>query len=194
MVLVAVAIARRTSLASADARLLVVAGGQRWCAAIDLESGALVTARWSGAVPALETFAVADVRVAPDQSGADPTRPEELVLAAPPTPVGVMGKRGADRWLRPLLHPESEHLLGSAGPTVPYWTLTGEHPSVAIVRPASPPVILASRCRFRWRHVDHVLPVLATAMGTCPSRPRRVLVALTPPRHGRCYKVVAALL
>jgi len=85
-------------------------------------------------------------------------------------------------------------LLGFAGPAVPYWTLTGERASVAVVAPSARPVLAGGECRFQWRNTLHALPVLPAALASCPSRPRHLLVALSPPRAGHCYKVVAGLL
>lgn len=190
----AAAIVRRTSLAGADVQFLVVAGGPRWCAAIDLSTGALRLARWDEPGPALPQFSLAAAALDPDQGDADPTRPEDVLLTGPPRPVGRARRRRAERWLRPLLHPEGQDLLGSAGPDVPYWTLTPDRPSLAVVSPKSPPVLLGDRCHFRWGSAEQVLPALPSARRSCPPRPRRILVTLSSPRHGRCYKVVAALL
>lgn len=190
----AVTIAGRTSLAGVEAQLLVLAGGQRWCAAIHLETGALVSARWDQPAEALEPLVVARARLADDQADADPVRPEEVALADPPRPVGRASRRRADKLLRPVLHPSSEHLLGFAGPAAPYWTLTGARPSVAVVSPHRPPVVLGGSCRFHWRNVAHSLPLLPQALATRPPRPRQLVVTLSAPRQGLCYKVVAALL
>lgn len=196
----AVTTARRTSLVGADVQLLVLAAGRQWCAAIDLSSGGLVSAEWATSAPAvLPRFTIVSARPAPDSEGPegardDPMRPEAVALAGPPQPAGRMSRRRSERWLRPLLHPAGEPLLGFAGPAVPYWTLTGDRASVAVVAPPDRPVVAGGECRFRWRNAPHVLPVLPTALADCPSRPRRLLVALSPPRAGHCYKVVAGLL
>lgn len=191
---VAAAIDRRTSPAVDDLRMLVVAGGPRWCAAIDLSTGAVHLARWSTPGPALAPFTVVTAEPAADQSDADPCRREDLVLAGPPVPAGRVSRRRAERWLRPLLHPEGQELLGSAAPDVAYWTLSADRPSVALVAPRPAPVVLGDRCHFRWGHARQTLPVLPAARRWSPPRPRRVLVALSGPRDGRCHKVVAALL
>lgn len=178
-------------------QLLVLAAGRQWCAAIDLGSGGLVSAEWDTPAPtAPSRLSIVASRLVDEDAepATDPMRPEAVILAEPPRAVGQMSRRRADRWLRPLLHPSNEHLLGVAGAAVPYWTLTGERASVAVVAPASRPVVSGGECRFRWRNTDHALPVLPGALVDCPPRPRRLLVALTPPRAGHCYKVVAALL
>ena len=191
----AVTVAGHTSLAGAEVQLLVLGGGRRWCAAIHLGTGALVSARWSQPADGpLAPLTLARSLVAPDQDGADPIRPEGVALAAPPEPVGRTSRRRAERWLRPVLHPAREHLLGSPGPAVPYWTLTGTSPSLAVVDPPGGLHLDRGQCRFRWRNVDHALPVLPQGLDAVPVRPRRLVVTLSPPRAGQCYKVVAALL
>lgn len=181
-------------LAGAELDLLVLAGGPRGCAAVDLTTGALVHAHWPGAARVRAPFAVVRGRVADEQVEVDPIRPETLALAGPPESVGRMPGRRAERWLRPLLHPPSEHLLGFAGSATPYWTLSGDRPSVALVSPDSAPIVVGDRCRFRWRGAVHTLPVLRTALWSAPARPRRILVSLSAPVAGHCYKVVAGLL
>jgi len=191
---VAAAIVRPTSPASAVVPVLVVAGGRRWCAAIDLTSGALRLARWSAPAEPLTPYTLARAEVAADQGAADPTRPEDVVLTGPPAATGRTRRRRAERWLRPLLHPEGQDLLGSVGPDVPYWTVTADRPSVALVAPAGAPELVGDRCRFWWQRSHYALPVLPGARRWCPARPRRVLVTLSGPRDGRCYKLVATLL
>lgn len=192
---VAVTLAGQTSLAGAEVQLLALGGGRRWCAAIHLGTGALVTARWAPPSDGpLGPLTLARGVLAPDQGGADPVRPEDVTLARPPEPVGRTSRRRAERWLRPVLHPDREHLLGSPGPAVPYWTLTGTAPSLAVVHPPGGIRVARGQARFRWRNVAHALPVLPTALDTAPHRPRRLVVTLSSPRAGHCYKVVAALL
>ena len=191
---VAVTIAGRTSLAGEEVDLLLLAGGQRWCAAIHLETGALVSARWEEPAEGLSPLLVARARIADDQDDTDLVRPEEVVLAGPPRPTGRAARRQVEKLLRPVLHPAGEHLLGFPGPAAPYWTLSGTRPSVAVIAPPAPPVLAGGQCRFRWRNVNHVLPLLPYAVRTRPRRPRRLVVTLSTPRAGHCYKVVAALL
>lgn len=194
MAVVAVTIAGRTSLAGGEIDLLLLAGGQRWCAAMCLNTGALVSAVWDEPIAGLRPFVVAKARVADDQSDADPVRPEEVALIRPPRLIGRTNGHRAERMLRPLLHPPSEHILGIVGSAAQYWTLDGSHPSVALVAPSQAPVIAGSHCRFRWRHLDHRLPLLPQAREAVPRHPRTMVVTLSAPRQGYCYKVVAALL
>lgn len=190
----AVTIAGRTSLAGGEVDLLLLAGGQRWCAAIHLDSGALLSAHWNDPVDGLTPLVVARALVAVDQSDVDPARPEEVALDGPPRPVARANRRRADRLLREVLHPTADHLLGFPGPAVPYWTLDGTRPSTTVVAPATSPVVTSGVCRFRWRKLAHALPVLPQALEFRPRHPRRLVVTLSAPREGYCYKVVAALL
>ena len=84
------------------------------------------------------------------------------------------------------------------------------------MQPTAGPAVLAThrgyRCQFSWRGIDHDLPLgdarlaavleqsgrrgftgdaLAHLLG---NRPSRVVVALSAPHGGYCYKVVAGLL
>jgi hypothetical protein len=187
-------VAALTRIPNAEVDLLVLAGGHRGCAAVDLSTGGLVHAHWPEVVAPSSPFTLVRARVADDQDELDPTRPEALTLAGPPRPVGRLHQRRAERWLRALLHPAGEHLLGFAGSATPYWTLNGDRPSVALVAPPARPMVLGSWCRFRWRNVVHTLPILPTALPFAPPRPRRLLVSLSAPVEGHCYKVVAGLL
>jgi hypothetical protein len=127
-----------------------------------------------------------------------------------------MSPRRAERWVRRSLHPRGAPLLGFVGSTVPYWTLAGDRPSLAVAEATAGPEVRRTpggwRCRFRFGGAlyDLVLAhsTLATTLaGQGMSRfsvgglhqvlgfpPRRVIVALTPPVDGYCHKVVAGLL
>lgn len=205
---------RRAARGGSQVELLVLAAGAGGCAAVDLATGALVRAHYSGATPTpLAPYDVAVAELADDDDLA--FAPESVVVADAPSRVGRLTGRRAERYLRPLLHPASTHLLGSVGPTVPFWTLRADHPSLGLVAPAGITVDRARsgvRCQFRWSRVSYDLPLhdarvagavghpaatrltgrtLARALGWAPDR---LLVALTPPRKGHCYKVVAAVL
>ena len=167
-------------------------------AAVDLASGAVVRsdrARLDGV--ALRPYDVVGARSAPRSEPPDPIQPEAVTLASVPRPLRRLTPRRAERWLRPLLHPEWTHLLGFAGPSVPFWELDGTRPSVAVV-PA--PAMMGVdddgrlRCRFVWRTLVHDLPVAASRSTPLPHEATRVVVALTPPFEGHCYKVVTGLL
>jgi hypothetical protein len=199
--------------------LLVLAGGRAGCIGVDLSSGGLVMAQWpsSGSsavpVPKLDRFVVAsgprsasDVIEAPETSRLDPLRPDAVLVNRPLVPVGRLRRRTAERYLRPLLLPARQHMLGFAGMSVPYWTVAGDRPSLCLVEPVGGMVVTPERTvRFSWRGVRHDLPLGRAPRTTRPLSgtaladsvgflPRRVLVALSPPRAGLCHKLAPALL
>lgn len=190
-----------------DVELLVFAAHGRSIAGVDLQSGGLIWVTYpeGGARTALRPFDVVRGRSGPDQP-VDPCRPETIALVAAPEVTGHLRGRRAGRLLRPLLHPPDEHLLGFAGPAIPYWTLTGDRPSLAVVEPRGPVTVRGDddglHCRFVWRNINHELPFTDLRPGLADSArrgtgirvDRRLLVCLTPPYLGHCYKVVAALL
>ena len=120
--------------------------------------------------------------------------------------------------LRSLVIPTEHQLLGFPGTSAPYWEFRGMRPSVAVVVPSRGPLLFRRReddtvwARFGWPRSDNWLPVedpramaalqgarrdrlagkdLANALGF---RPSFLVVALSRPRDGHCYKVVAAML
>lgn len=190
-------------------RLMVVSTGERHCAGIDLQSGALVRA-WSPEPldPRLAPYDLADITLTsnPDLVP-DPAEPEALVTTGAPLPVGRIGGRKATKLVKPLLHPEREPLLGFHGPAVPFWERRPDHPSVALAQTTGPLVITleggAMWCHFVWSGRPQVLactdPRLAASLG----RLRRdyanlkpgtyLVVAMQPPVAGQCQKVVEAV-
>ena len=145
-----------------------------------------------------------------------PEHPEALVLARVPQVVGRMRGRQLDRYLRPALHPRNQPLLGFCGPSTPFWTIDHDRPSVALVQPESEPSVRVSplgvRCSFRWQGHINELPVddprvharldwfpqnplrghaLADVLGF---RPGLVLLTLSTPNAGHCYKQATGLL
>ena len=205
----------RTAVAGARLELMVLAAEPRGCIGVDLESGALVRASHPPADAPLAPFDLAEGEIAPGESPLDLSRPESVQLSAPPERRGTIPPRRAERWLRALRHPDRLPLLGFGGATVPYWTLAGDRPSVALVDLALAPSVGWSppgfRCRFRWRGAAYELPLADRRLPPPPGHrshryssrqlyavlgyhPQRLLVALSPPRAGICYKLVAALL
>jgi hypothetical protein len=189
--------------------MLVLASGRGACMGVDLDSGALAVAQWPGGSAGLGLFDQACGVRADEAPLFDAARPEAVALERPPVHMGRVRRRAAERVLRPLLLGPRDHLLGIAGVSVPYWTLTGERPSLCLVAPPGGVVVTAARtCRFAWRSVVHELPLAGGALARTGAAtlsgapladvlgfvPRRVLVALSPPRDGVCHKVAAALL
>lgn len=189
---------QRSGEVGVELSLLVLSLSTMGLAAVDLASGAVVR---TGAAQLgdldLHPYDVISARLADDPEPLDPTQPEAVSLAEPPTPVRRLAPRRADRWLRPILHPERSHLLGFAGPSIPFWELDGRRPSVALLD-APAKVALGDdgllRCRFLWLSLVHELPVAAVRGTSFPNGATRVVVALTPPVEGHCYKVVTGVL
>ena len=193
-----------------ELHVMVLATEEQCCAGIDLGSGALVRA-WTP-VPVDSRLRPYDVVAGTLDTDADivpdPAQPEAVVVSGPLEPFGRMSGRRAERYLRPLLHPRGQHLLGVPGPDVLFWERTGDHPSIALVEPETPTVIVRRRrsmwSRFGWRGLRMELPLVdrwvAAAMvrggqsRLVAAAGERLVVALTPPIDGRCYKVVAAVL
>ena len=201
--------------------LLVLADGPEGCACIDMSSGALVRAPYSASVgsepaPPLSLFDVVRAHLADDPDGPDPTQPEGVTLSAPPQAVGRARKRRARHLIEALLLPDGAEPFGFPGSAAQYWTVPGDRPSLAVLAPQKPPVLLWRTpthlaCRFGWRGVDLELPVadpgLREAVAEAGPRvtgrslarclgfsPEYLLLALSAPQSGRCYKVVAGLL
>jgi hypothetical protein len=189
---------RRCAEDGAELNLLVLSVSALGLAAVDLASGAVVRTG-SGVLDGvhLRPYDVVGACLAADAEPLDPTQPEAVALAAAPRLLHRITPRRADRWLRPLLHPERAHLLGFAGPSIPFWELDGSRPSVAV---AAAPASLRMgddgllRCRFLWRTLVHDLPVAVSRSASLPNEAARVVVALTAPVEGHCYKVVTGLL
>lgn len=193
-----------------ELHLVVLATDRHSCAGIDLRTGALVRA-WTPVPvdPRLRPYdAVAGTLDRDPDQVPDPAQPEAVAVAGPLEPFGrITGKR-AERYLRPLVHPPGQHLLGVVGPEVLFWERTGDHPSIALVEPETVTVIVRRHrsmwCRFGWRGHRAELPLVDRWIAAALSRSgqthmvanagERLVVALTPPMDGRCHKVVAAVL
>ncbi len=190
-------------------RLMVVATGENHCIGIDLASGALVRA-WSPQPvdSRLQPYDLVKVVVADDPDLVpDPAQPEAIVIAATPNLSGRLTGRPAQRLIRPLLHPENTPLLGSYGPTVPFWERRPDHPSVALAEPGAPLVVTVEPdglwCHFPWDGRPQVLACTDPRLAASLYRTRKTMtgvrpgthlvVALQPPVDGYCHKVVEAL-
>jgi hypothetical protein len=196
--------------------MLVLAPQPDGCVGVDLDSGAFVRAIYPAGGEALEAF---DVTTAPIGAPLDPpdtVRPEAVALATGPQRIGNLSPRKAERYLAALRHPPQGPLLGFQGVSVPYWTLVGDRPSLALVEPSDGPLLLATaggfECRFGWQGSVHQFPLgdrrLAAHLArlrrprSSPReltrllgfRPARLLVVVAGPSGGHCTKQVAALL
>ena len=188
----------RTVEAGVELTLLVLSVSPLGLAAVDQASGAIVRASTElldGLI--LRPYDVVSVSLAENEGPFDRTQPEFVALAGAPLPLHRLTPRRAEKWLRPVLHPEWTHILGFAGPAIPFWELDGARPSVAVI-PARAAVGVDGegllRCRFLWRTLLHDLPMTVHRDTPLPREASRVVVALTAPVEGHCYKVVTGVL
>ncbi len=163
-------------------------------------------------------FDVVDATWADDPQRDDLAQPEAVSVSGQPLVVGRLRGRRARGLLKGLVAPPAQQLLGFAGSAAPYWEFHGMRPSVALVVPSRGPLLFRRRAdgsvwtRFGWPRIDQWLPVedrravaclwasgqdrlsgraLSTSLGF---RPHYLLVAVSRPRQGHCYKTVTALL
>lgn len=207
----------RVAVAGAELRMLVLAPRPSGCVGVDLDSGAFVRA----AFPEPPEGELAPLDLVAGELGdpidpPDPSQPEAVQLNGVPRREGRAAPRRVGRWLTPLHHPPQPPLLGFAGSRVPYWTLVGDRPSLALVVPASAAEVRLGpggyECTFGWQGATHQYPLadahlvarlrhlerrhmgahdMARVLGY---RPGRILVVLSEPHDGYCWKEVAALL
>lgn len=201
-------------------RFMVLAGGPDDIVGIDVTSGSWTRLRvvWPQYKVPLEPFDLIEAEIAQDPERDDIAHPEAVSVAGMPEVVAKASKRFARRHLKALVAPTERNLLGFPGSAAPYWEFRGMRPSLALVTPALGPMLFRRESegttwvRFGWARNDNWLPVedpkairslwatqrtkltgkdLVAALGF---RPRYLLVALTPPRDGHCYKTVLAML
>jgi len=204
------ALPRRSNTPGTELELLVLAADVDHCAGIDLVSGAIVRA-WAPAPIDVDLRPYDVIGCTLDDTTdllPDPSQPEAVPLSEPPERIGRVTGRRAERYLRAVLHPPGQPLLAIHGPAIPFWQRTADYPTIAVVEPEGPAIIRmrdgALSSLFRWRGVPVELPCtdrrLAGALATAgrtrvdSGKGERLLVALAPPVHGHCHKVVAGLL
>jgi hypothetical protein len=168
--------------------------------------------------PDIATFDVVEVTLADDPERDDLAQPEATTVADLPRHVGTLRGRHLRKLLRRLVASPDGPLLGFPGPSAPYWEFRGFRPSVALIEPTRRPQLIRRQAdgstwvRFGWDRDDVWLPVedrsaaraldaarrerlsgksLSTALGF---EPQYLLVTVSPPRDGHCYKVCAAVL
>lgn len=212
---------RTLVVGGAQLRLLVLASTDEDTVAVDLASGAVLRLRipWpDGHEPDLSPFDVVEATLADDPERDDLAQPEAATAAFLPRHVGSLRGRRTRRLLNRLAVTPDGPLLGFPGPSAPYWEFRGFRPSVALIRPARGPQLIrrpgdgSTWVRFGLQRDDIWLPVedthtcraldasrrerlhgkaLGTALGFTP---HYLLVAVSSPRDGHCYKVCAGVL
>ena len=189
---------------------------------VDLASRTVMRLRvpWpEGHEPDLAAFDVVEVTLADDPERDDLAQPEALTVAELPRHVGTLARPppaqaappagGAPPTARCWASRDPRPPTGSSGASAPRWRSSS--------RPRRPQLIRrqpdgSTWVRFGWERDDVWLPVedrhaaraldaarrerlsgkaLATALGF---EPQYLLVTVSPPRDGHCYKVCAAVL
>ena len=201
--------------------LLVLSSTREDTTVVDLATRTVMRVRvpWpEGHEPDIGTFDVVEVTLADDPERDDLAQPEATTVADLPRHVGTLRGRHLRKLLRRLVASPDGPLLGFPGPSAPYWEFRGFRPSVALIEPTRRPQLIRRQAdgttwvRFGWDRDDVWLPVedrnaaraldaarrerlsgksLSTALGF---EPQYLLVTVSPPRDGHCYKVCAAVL
>jgi hypothetical protein len=201
---------RRSDTPGTELELLILAVDRHQVAAVDLASGALVRG-WTPDLVDLRLRAYDVVAGTLDDDldrVPDPSEPEAIGLVEAPKWIGRLAGRRVQRYLRPLVHPRDQPLLGGLAPAVAFWERKADHPSISIVEPEGTAVVARQGrwldCWFGWKGVTVQMPFVdarisrrmarAGRLRLATGRGERLLVALTPPIDGHCHKVVAGLL
>lgn len=212
---------RTLTAGGATLRVLVLASTQEDTTVVDLASGSLLRLRipWpDGHAPDLSPFDVVEATLADDPERDDLAQPEAATVVAPPRHVGSLQGRRVRALLARLEAAHDGPLLGFHGPAAPYWDFHGLRPSLALIQPTRGPQLIRRRAdgstwvRFGWERDDVWLPVedaravraldasrrdrltgkpLSTALGFAP---HYLLVGVSSPRAGHCYKLCLAVL
>jgi len=201
--------------------LLVLASTPEDTTVVDLGTRTVMRVRvpWpENHEPDITAFDVVEVTLADDPERDDLAQPEATTAADLPRHVGTLKGRRLRKLLRKMVASPDGPLLGFPGPSAPYWEFRGYRPSVALIEPTRSPQLIrrhsdrSTWVRFGWDRDDVWLPVedrhasrvldaarrerlsgkaLATALGF---EPQYLLVTVSQPRDGHCYKVCAAVL
>ncbi len=201
--------------------LLVLASTFEDTTVVDLATRTVMRVRvpWpEGHDPDINPFDVVEVTLADDPERDDLAQPEATTVADLPRHIGTLRGRRVRKLLERLVASPDGPLLGFPGASAPYWEFRGFRPSVALIEPTRSPQLIrrhsddSTWVRFGWDRDDVWLPVedrnaaralvaarrerlsgksLASALGF---EPQYLLVVVSPPRDGHCYKVCAAVL
>ncbi len=201
--------------------LLVLASTVEDTTVVDLATRTVMRIRvpWpEGHDPDINPFDVVEVMLADDPERDDLAQPEATTVDDLPRHIGTLRGRRLRKLLQRLVAAPDGPLLGFPGASAPYWEFRGFRPSVALIEPTRSPQLIKRQTddstwvRFGWDRDDVWLPVedrnaaralvaarrerlsgknLASALGY---EPQYLLVVVSPPRDGHCYKVCAAIL
>ena len=206
---------QRTAVAGTTLQVLVLAPGRRGCVGVDLDSGAFVRVHHPDAGRPLKPFVIGVGTVSPERVDRH-EQPEAVDIAKALQPIGVLSGRRLQRVLDSIEHPKNRPLFGVHGTTIPSWLLDGDRSTVALVPVGSDLGVRVGpegvHCEFSWngtlQHLRFEDPRLLARLDWLPRnplrgdllrdtlglRPANLVVALSRPRQGHCYKVVAAAL
>jgi hypothetical protein len=201
--------------------LLVLASTVEDTTVVDLATATVMRVRvpWpENHEPDITVFDVVEVTLAEDPERDDLAQPEATTAAGLPRHVGTLRGRRVRKLLERMVASPEGPLLGFPGPSAPYWEFRGFRPSVALIEPTRSPQLIRREgdgttwVRFGWNRDDIWLPVedrqaaraldaarrerlsgkaLANALGF---EPQYLLVTVSQPRDGHCYKVCSAIL
>jgi hypothetical protein len=201
--------------------LLVLASTIEDTTVVDLATGTIMRVRvpWpENHEPDITVFDVVEVTLADDPERDDLAQPEATTAADLPRHVGTLRGRRVRKLLQGMVASPEGPLLGFPGPSAPYWEFRGFRPSVALIEPTRSPQLIrrggdgTTWVRFGWDRDDVWLPVedrkaaraldaarrerlsgksLSAALGFDP---QYLLVTVSQPRDGHCYKVCSAVL
>jgi hypothetical protein len=201
--------------------LLVLASTVEDTTVVDLATGTIMRVRvpWpENHEPDITVFDVVEVTLADDPERDDLAQPEATTAADLPRHVGTLRGRRVRKLLQGMVASPEGPLLGFPGPSAPYWEFRGFRPSVALIEPTRSPQLIrrggdgTTWVRFGWDRDDVWLPVedqkaaraldaarrerlsgksLSAALGFDP---QYLLVTVSQPRDGHCYKVCSAVL
>jgi hypothetical protein len=140
---------------------------------------------------------------------------EDVFLGQPLKTVGHMRPRQLEKTLQPLHHPDGKPLFGCEGPALPMWSVNTV-PAIALIEPKTDLAVTMTESgaavRFGWRGYTYQMPLedrrvlrrldwlpnspvggraLAEVIGFFPNR---LLLGLSEPVNGYCYKTAVALL
>ena len=205
----------RSAVPGTELQVLVLAPGRRGCVGVDLDSGAFVRVHHRDAGRPLKPFVIGVGTVSPERIDRH-EQPEAVDIAEPLQPVGALSGRRLQRVLEAIEHPRNRPLFGVHGATIPSWSLDGDRSTVALVPVGSDLGVHVGpdgvHCSFLWQGTIQRLrfedPRLLARLDWLPRnplradvlrevlglRPANLVVALSRPRQGHCYKVVAAAL
>jgi hypothetical protein len=186
---------------------------------VDLKSGLMFRCEIHDSLLSIcSPFDVIEVGAISKPKENDPAKPEYVELMGNAKSTGKrLRKRKVHKLLKPLISKGKTPLLGFRGPSASYWTLTGFQPSLAIVIPDRGPLLIRRKDGSAWvrfgfgQFVEELMvqdkSIQAALNETVRSRfvgkqlaqflgwkPKYLIIGLSSPVNGHCYKKVLGLL